>query len=66
MGELFDAKLKLDRIIREKNLNASEVTGKLSLRSGVLLSLVRQDTPDDPAKIEKLRDAVRKLLETEL
>jgi hypothetical protein len=66
MGQLFDAKLKLDRLIREKNLDVAEVNGKLSLKSGVLLALVRETTPDDPAKMERLRDAARKLLATEL
>jgi hypothetical protein len=66
MGELYDAKVTVDRLIREKNLDAAAVKGKLSLKSGVLLSLVRQDTPDDPAKLEKLRDAVRKVLGSEV
>jgi hypothetical protein len=66
MGQLYDAKLAVDRLIQEKNLDAAEVKGKLSLRSGVLLSLVRQDTPDDAAKLAKLRDAVKKVLGTEV
>ena len=66
MGQLYDAKVRLDRIIAERGLDASETKGKLSLRSGVLLAFLRADTPDDPAKLEKLRAAVRDLLQTEV
>jgi hypothetical protein len=66
MGRLYDAKLKVEQIIREKNLNEAETKGALSLKSGLLLALVRQDTPDDPVKLEKLRAAARALLKSEI
>jgi len=66
MGHLYDAKLKVEQIIREKNLNEAETKGALSLKSGLLLALVRQDTPDDPAKLEKLRAAARAVLKAEI
>ena len=40
MGQLYDAKLKVEQLIREKKLNESETKGSLSLKSGVLLALV--------------------------
>jgi hypothetical protein len=66
MGQLYDAKVKLEQIIREKNLNEAETKGALSLKSGLLLALVRQDTPDDPVKLEKLRAAARTMLKSEI
>ncbi len=66
MGQLYDAKLKLEKIIEQKRLDGVETKGKLSLRSGLLFALIRPDTPDDPAKLEKLRAAVRQLLNVEL
>jgi hypothetical protein len=66
MGQLYDAKVKLEQIIREKNLNEAETKGALSLKSGLLLALVRQDTPDDPVKLEKLRAAARAMLKSEI
>jgi hypothetical protein len=66
MGQLFDAKLKLEQIIREKNLNESEIKGRLSLKSGLILALVREETPDDPVKLEKLRAAAQALLKVSL
>jgi hypothetical protein len=66
MGQLYDAKLKVEQIIREKKLNESETKGALSLKSGLLLALIRQDTPDDSVKLEKLRAAARALFKTEI
>ncbi len=66
MGQLYDAKVKLEGIIAEKQLNGAETKGKLSLKSGILFALIRPDTPDDPAKLEKLRAAARQLLNVDL
>jgi hypothetical protein len=66
MGKLYDAKVKLEQVIREKRLDEAEVKGSLSLKSGVLLALVRPETPDDPVKLEKLRAAARQVLQAEI
>jgi hypothetical protein len=66
MGKLYDAKMRLEQLIREKKLDEAAVKGSLSLKSGVLLALVRPETPDDAAKLEKLRAAARQVLEAEL
>jgi hypothetical protein len=66
MGKLYDAKVRLEQVIREKRLDEAEVKGSLSLKSGVLLALVRPETPDDPAKLEKLRAAARQVLKAEI
>jgi hypothetical protein len=56
----------VEQIISEKGLSETEIKGALSLRSGVLLALVRQETPEDPVKLEKLRAAAKAVLKTEL
>lgn len=66
MGQLYDAKVKLEKIIEQRKLEGAEAKGKLSLKSGVLFALVRPETPDDPVKLEKLRTAVRQLLGVEI
>jgi hypothetical protein len=66
MGQLYDAKVKLEKIIEQKKLDGAETKGKLSLKSGILFALVRPDTPDDAAKLEKLRAAVRQVLNVEI
>jgi hypothetical protein len=66
MGKLYDAKLKLERAVAEKNLNKAEVLGKVSLKSGVMLALVGPATPDDANKLEKLRSTALALYKIEL
>jgi hypothetical protein len=66
MGQLYDAKLKLEKLIAERKLVESEVKGAISLKAGVILTLVGPSTPDDPVKLQKLRAAVLALLKTEL
>lgn len=66
MGQLYEAKVKLEGIIAQKQLDGPETKGKLSLKSGILFALIRPDTPDDPAKLEKLRTAARQLLNVDL
>jgi hypothetical protein len=66
MSRLYDAKVALEKVVREKGLDPIEIGGKVSLKSGVLLAFVRPDTPDDAAKLEKLRAAVRQVLGVEL
>ena len=66
MGDLYDAKLKVEQIIRERKLNEAETKGALSLKSGLLLALVHPDTPDNGAKLEKLRAAARAVLKAEI
>jgi hypothetical protein len=62
MGLLYQARVKIEQAIQARGLPESQVKGKLSLKSGVLLAFVHEDTPDDPAKLEKLRAAARELL----
>ncbi len=66
MGLLYDAKVELERVIRERELDEIDIKGKLSLKSGVLFPFLRPETPDNPVKLEKLRVAARQLLGIEL
>jgi len=43
-----------------------DVKGKISLRSGKLLSFITPTTPDDPAGIAKLKQAVKDVLNVTL
>jgi hypothetical protein len=66
LGQLYDAKVKVEQVIRAKKLDEAAVKGSLSLKSGVLLALVRPETPDDAVKLERLRAAARQLLQAEI
>lgn len=63
MGALYDARIKIEATIKEKKLSESQVKGAIGLKSGVLLALIRPDTPDDAAKLERLKAAAREVLQ---
>lgn len=66
MGQLFDARKRIEQVIAERGLHLPEVRGAICLKSGFLLTLVQQDTPDDPAKLERLRAAAKVVLKIDL
>jgi len=65
MSQLYDAKVKLEKLIAQRGLDEYAIKGLISLRSGVVISLLGPDAPEDPAKLDKLRAAVREVLKTE-
>ncbi len=62
MGEIFDIKQKIDAAIQQRGLDAAQTKGAIGLRTGLLLNLVNAGTPDDPAKLAKLKQAANELL----
>jgi len=62
MGQLFDTRCKLDQLIRERKLDQINVYGEVGLKAGLLVSLIKSNTPDDGAKLQKLRNAVQEVL----
>lgn len=62
MGKLFDARVKIENFIEERNLHAMETKGKIGLKVGFVISRLKEDTPDDPEKLEKLKEAVKEVL----
>jgi hypothetical protein len=66
MGVLFDLKSKVDHAINERKLDGATVRGQFSLHTGFLLSLISPSTPDDPARIEKLKKAAMTVLQLRL
>lgn len=62
MGQLFDAKQKIEKIIDAKKLDPVKTKGQIGLKAGLMLAFINPDTPDDVAKLEKLRAAAREVL----
>jgi hypothetical protein len=62
MSQLYDLRLRIEEKIKTAGLDATEVKGKLALRSGKLLALISPNSPDDPATLAKLRAAAKELL----
>ena len=62
MSRLYDLKQKVEEIIERKGLDPIKTKGAISLKVGVVLSIIRESTPDDPEKIEKLINAAEEIL----
>jgi hypothetical protein len=62
MGQLYDMREKIEVAIEKQGLDHFQIKGKISLKSGVFLSAVNPNTPDDTNKIQKLREAAKELL----
>jgi len=66
MSVIFDLKTKIEKNIADKKLDAAAVKGKIALQTGFLLSLITAATPDDPAKVAKLKQAAADVLQLKL
>jgi hypothetical protein len=66
MGKLFEARQKIETVIKAKSLDAAEAKGSIGFKTGLLLGLITPTTPDDPVKFEKLARAVKEILGVEL
>jgi hypothetical protein len=63
MSAIYDLKVRIDKAIAERKLDAATVRGKIALQTGFLLSLVGPTTPDDAAKLDKLKKAAVDVLQ---
>lgn len=63
MSVLYDLRVKIDKTIDERKLDAAATRGKIALQTGFLLSLISPTSPDDPAKLEKLKKAAADILQ---
>ncbi len=66
MGTLYDAKVRIEKFIEQKKLDPFQTKGAIGLRAGILLGFLRPDTPDDNVTMEKLKNAVREILNESL
>lgn len=66
MGLLVEMRNKIEKAITDKKLDGPAVRGKIALQTGFLLSLVGPATPDDPAKVAKLKKAAADVLQLSL
>lgn len=66
MGNLYDARLKIEKVINEKKLDAVKTKGQIGLKAGLMIALINQNTPDDNDKLQKLAVAVKEVLRISL
>ncbi|NJD76540.1 MAG: hypothetical protein FIB08_05510 [Candidatus Methanoperedens sp.] len=63
MGQLLELSKKIDEIISQKGMDRLTTRGRIGLKSGVLMAF-NENTPDDAAKIAKIKEAAREVLGT--
>ena len=62
MSQLYDMKQRVEEKIKADHLDASQVNGKLGLKTGMLICLINASTPDNPEKIAKFKAAAMEIL----
>jgi len=62
MGKLYDYAQRIQQHIEENNLDVFKTRGAIAMRVGFIVTLVNENDPDDPEKIERLRSAADEVL----
>lgn len=62
MGRLYDYCKDIQGHIERHGLDVFRTRGALALQCGFLITLVNPDDPDDPTKMQALRDAAKDVL----
>jgi hypothetical protein len=62
MGKLYEMVQEVDQLIHRKGLPFAKTKGLVVIKAGFSLVLIEPTTVDDPAKLERLRAAVRDVL----
>ena len=62
MGKLFDYAQRIEEHIQRNNLDVFTSRGAIAMRVGFIVTLVRPDDPDDPEKIQALKEAAAEVL----
>jgi hypothetical protein len=66
VGKLYDTCQSVIQVIETKGLDPYKARGSIALETGFLISSIGPEDPDDPVKIEALRDAARRLFAVEV
>ena len=62
MSLLYEMRLRVEEKIKTDGLDATDVKGRLGLKTGMLLALISANTPDHPEKVAKFKLAAKEVL----
>ena len=62
MGQLYDAVLIVEDIIKTKDEDEFRIKGLISMDAGFFLGIIKADTEDDSQRLTALRNAAEKIL----
>lgn len=66
MGKLYDYSQQIQKHIEANNLDVFRTRGELAMRCGFIVTLIKPEDPDDPTKIDSLREAAKAALGLDL
>jgi len=66
MGKLYEYCQRIQRHIDDNQLDVFKARGAIALKCGFLISLIGPDEPDDPVRIQALREAAREVFDLQL
>lgn len=66
MGQLHELKQRIDQAIVVHKLDATKTRGMIGMKAGFLIGMIDANTPDDPAKLQKLRTAAQEVMQISL
>ncbi|MDP2299192.1 MAG: hypothetical protein U1E08_00290 [Coriobacteriia bacterium] len=62
MGKLYDYAQRIEEHIRRNNLDVFKSRGAIAMRVGFIVTLIRPDDPDEPEKVQALKEAAAEVL----
>lgn len=62
MGKLYDTCRQVIEFIDSSDNDVFKARGSIAMRTGFLITLVREDDADDPTKIRAVVDAAKEVL----
>jgi len=66
VNELYDLVQRVNAEVDRRGLDAFRVRGEIALKVGYLISLVDEQTPSEPDKVEQLRLVAKEVLGVDL
>jgi hypothetical protein len=63
MGKLYDEVLRIEQSIAARRLDLFRMRARIGLVAGFPLLAIRPETPDDPARLLRLRAAAAQVLD---
>ncbi len=62
MGKLYQVRQLIEKTIKDRHLDEFQTKGQIGLKSGLMISFLKPETPDDEAKFSALKKAVKEVL----
>jgi hypothetical protein len=62
MGKLSEYRNVIEEKTKGMGQNAFKIKGRIGLESGLVIGMIDATTPDDPAQVRALKDAIKVVL----